>query len=94
MTAGSTGRLLPGQWKLAHASLTGHVGLAIAVTILIGTAHAQTVAGTVRGVIADPAAARVWPGTTIALTRQETGMAKERDQRRARRVHDYRRPAW
>ncbi|MGO9097206.1 MAG: TonB-dependent receptor domain-containing protein [Bryobacteraceae bacterium] len=72
MTTHSAGRLAPGQWKLAHARPVGRVGLATAVIVLMGTAHAQTVAGVVRGEIADPSGARV-PGTTVILTRQETG---------------------
>jgi hypothetical protein len=50
----------------------GHLRLAIAVIAWVGTANAQTVAGVVRGVIADPSGAHV-SGTTVTLTRQETG---------------------
>jgi hypothetical protein len=72
MTSNSTGRLLPGRGKLPHAGLLGRAGLAIAVVLLIGAAHAQTVAGVVRGVVADPSGAHV-PGTAISLTSRETG---------------------
>jgi hypothetical protein len=44
----------------------------IAVLLFIAAAHAQTVAGVVRGVIADPSGGCV-PGATVTLTRQETG---------------------
>ena len=50
----------------------GRLGFAIALIVLIGTAHAQTVVGAVSGVIRDPSGARV-PGTAVTLTRQETG---------------------
>jgi hypothetical protein len=66
MTTDSTGRVLP------QASPIGLFGLAIALVVFIGTAHAQTVAGAVRGVIRDPSGAQV-PGATLTLTRQETG---------------------
>jgi len=44
----------------------------IAVLVFIAAAHAQTVAGVVRGVIADPSGGQV-PGATVTLTSQETG---------------------
>ena len=44
-----------------------------AVLVFIAAAHAQTVAGVVRGVIADPGGAQV-PGATVTLTSQETGV--------------------
>jgi len=72
MTTDSYRRSLPGERKLAHARRMSHLGLAIAVIVLIGMAHAQSVAGVVRGVIADPSGAHV-SGATITLTRQETG---------------------
>jgi hypothetical protein len=46
--------------------------LAIAVIAWTGTADAQTVAGVVRGAIADPGGGHV-PGTSVSLIRQETG---------------------
>jgi hypothetical protein len=72
MTTDSTRCLLPGEKKMAGARRMGHVRLAIAVIVLMGTAHAQSVAGVVRGAIADPSGAPV-PGTTVTLTRQGTG---------------------
>src|ERR1039458_8667407 len=43
-----------------------------AVLVFITAAHAQSVAGTVRGVIADPSGGHV-PAATVTLTSQETG---------------------
>ena len=48
------------------------VRFAFAVLVFIAAAHAQTVAGVVRGVIADPSGGHV-PGATITLTSRETG---------------------
>ena len=50
----------------------GRLRFPSAVLVFIAAAHAQTVAGVVRGVIADPSGGYV-PGTTVTLTRQETG---------------------
>jgi hypothetical protein len=44
----------------------------IAVLVFSAAAHAQTVAGAVRGVIADPSGGQV-PGATVTLTSRETG---------------------
>ena len=65
-------RLPPSETTRAHAGPMGLSRLAIAVIVLIGTAHAQTIAGVVRGVIVDPSGAHV-SGATVTLTRQETG---------------------
>ena len=46
--------------------------LAIATFVFIASAHAQTVAGVVRGAIADPGGGHV-QGTTVTLTSRETG---------------------
>jgi len=72
MTIDATSRLLPGERRIADGRLMGHLRLAIAVLVLTGAAHAQTVAGVVRGVIADPSGAHV-SGATVTLTSQETG---------------------
>jgi hypothetical protein len=72
MTTDSYWRSLPGERRIADARRMGHLRLAIAVIVLIGAAHAQSVAGVVRGVIADPSGAHV-SGTAISLTRRETG---------------------
>jgi hypothetical protein len=60
---------------MAHCGLVGHLRLAIAVIVWIEAAHAQTAAGVVRGVVADPSGAYV-PGATITLTRQETSVQR------------------
>ena len=72
MTNDFCGRLLFRKRRIAHAGPMGLSRLAIAVIVLIGTAHAQTIAGVVRGVIVDPSGAHV-SGATVTLTRQETG---------------------
>ena len=56
-----------GVWK--------RFGLAIALLVLVETAHAQSVVGAVSGVIRDPSGARV-PGAAVTLTRQETGVQR------------------
>jgi hypothetical protein len=48
------------------------IGFTFAVLVFIPAAHAQSVAGTVRGVIADPSGGHV-PAATVTLTSQETG---------------------
>jgi hypothetical protein len=48
------------------------VRFAFAVLVFIAAAHGQSVAGSVRGVIADPSGGHV-PAATVSLTSQETG---------------------
>jgi len=60
---------------MSQARSVGRLGFAIALIACIGTAHAQTVAGAVSGLILDPSGAPV-PGATVTLTRQETGAQK------------------
>ena len=72
MTNDSHRCLLPIARRPRSAGPAARLGLAIALIFWIGTAHAQTVAGLVRGVIADPSGAPV-SGTAVTLTRQETG---------------------
>ena len=57
--------------RIAESSLVGRLSFTIAVLVFIAAARAQTVAGVVRGVIADPSGGHV-PGVTVALTSQET----------------------
>ena len=61
--------------RTAESSLMGRLIFTIAVLVFIAGAHAQTVAGVVRGVIADPSGGHV-PGATVTLTSQETGVRR------------------
>ena len=49
-----------------------HFRFTVALLVFIAAAHAQTVAGVLRGVIADPSGGHV-PAATVTLTSQETG---------------------
>ena len=75
MTTDSYRRSLPVERRIAHTRRMGHLRLAVAAIFLMGTADAQTVAGVVRGLILDPSGAHV-SGTTVTLTRQETGVQR------------------
>src|ERR1017187_817313 len=49
----------------------------IAVLVFMAAAHAQTVAGVVRGVITDPSGGQV-PAAAVTLINQETGARRSR----------------
>jgi hypothetical protein len=69
------GRSLAGERGFAGAGFVSRVRLAIAAAVFIAAAHAQTVAGVVRGSIADQHGRHV-PEVKVTLTNRETGVER------------------